>query len=200
MLVTGNEQVWRTVFNKSISQDAWIHLEANKMLCSDTVCVGIVTMYNVTQIVEMCKFLVMPLILGPPGKEWYWKPRMEGTHIDITNKTHDLSLCTQTLEGKICKLQSAVYEPCLLQNGINLCKWVVLPLSYKMMMEVVPQEVCVVTNTAIVPGMIVPFSGCLRNLSSIIWENETFILYPDQEQFVIEHWKPLNFSISTWDF
>lgn len=31
MLMTGNEQVWRTMFNSSVARDAWIHLEATKM-------------------------------------------------------------------------------------------------------------------------------------------------------------------------
>lgn len=35
MLMTGNEQVWRTMFNSSVARDAWIHLEATKMVCND---------------------------------------------------------------------------------------------------------------------------------------------------------------------
>ncbi|XP_063813383.1 uncharacterized protein LOC135051206 [Pseudophryne corroboree] len=57
MLMTGNEQVWRTIFNTSVSRDAWIHLEAAKMICNDTVCQGILTMYNVTKVIQMCNIL-----------------------------------------------------------------------------------------------------------------------------------------------
>lgn len=62
----------------------------------------------------------MPLIIGEPGAQHYWSPEIYGTHIDILNRTHDLSFCENTLEGKICKVQSSVYEPCLLQNTVNV--------------------------------------------------------------------------------
>ncbi|XP_063809101.1 uncharacterized protein LOC135018576 [Pseudophryne corroboree] len=199
MLMTGNEQVWRTIFNTSVSRDAWIHLEAAKMICNDTICQGILTMYNVTKVIQMCKYIVMPLLLGPSGGEWYWFPTMKGEYIDENNRTHDLSICTPTLQGKICRVQSAVYEPCLLENGVNLCKWIVLPLSHTMMMEVAPQEVCLVTDTSAIPGMVVPFSGCISNVSSLTWENETFILYADREEHVTKYWSPQNLSIPQWD-
>lgn len=32
------------------------------------------------------------------------------------------------------------------------------------------------------------------------WENDTFILYADQETHVNVYWNPLNLSIPTWDF
>lgn len=85
MLMTGNEQVWRNIFNSSVPKDAWIHLEASKMICNYTACTGIITMYNVTASNQMCRFIVMPLILGQPGGEWYWFPKMRGEYIDLRN-------------------------------------------------------------------------------------------------------------------
>ncbi|XP_068121684.1 uncharacterized protein [Hyperolius riggenbachi] len=199
-LMTGNEQVWRSVFNSSVPQDWWIHLESEKMICNDTVCTGIIMMYNVTNMSVMCKFVVMPLIMGAPGFQHFWQPEFHGSHVDERNQTHDLSYCDSTLEGTICKLQSAVYEPCLLQNTINVCKWTVLPLNYEMMVEIAPQQICLVTNVSVIPHMVTPFSGCLSNVSSITWHNETFFIAGDRETSVAKCWSPIMPDMPNWDF
>ncbi|XP_066437537.1 uncharacterized protein [Eleutherodactylus coqui] len=199
MLMTGNEQVWRTVFNQTITETDWIQLEAQKMVCNDILCKGTIFIYNVTKKNVMCKFVVLPLLIGVPEDMHFWVPRFNGIYIDDQNRTHDLSLCDDTLEGTICKVQSAVYEPCLLQNTINVCEWTVLPLTFKMMVEIAPQEVCLASNQPVVPGMVVPFSGCLRNVSALVWENETFVLLPEQDKTVAVNWQPLPLNVSNWD-
>ncbi|KAM4694367.1 uncharacterized protein O3C94_004841 [Discoglossus pictus] len=130
-LMTGNEQVWRTVFNDSIDKNDWVHLDAPKMVCNDTNCKDIIVLYNITKISIMCKFIVLPLMMGPPSEVHYWVPTFYGTYIDSRNVTHDLSFCMETLKGKICKIQSSVYEPCLLRNTINVCKWTILLPTYR---------------------------------------------------------------------
>lgn len=200
MLMTGNEQVWRTLLELYIPENSWVHLEAAKLLCNDIICAGKVVHYNVTQSTKMCKYIVLPLLLGFPGEEWYWQPHFNGDYIDSKNKTHDLSNCIETLQGKVCKLQSAVYEPCLLQNTVAVCDFTILhPKQYTMLIEIAPQEVCVVTNTAIVPGMKTPFVGCVANLSAMVWENETFVLYHEIEEQVNLHWQPKEMQVTNWD-
>ncbi|CAJ0933191.1 unnamed protein product, partial [Ranitomeya imitator] len=152
-LMTGNEQIWRTVFNKTIPISSWIKIEAPKMVCSDTTCSGIIQMYNVDDI----QVYSIAIDVGASGNIFFWMPKFNGPYVDNNNKTHDLSICEDTLEGKICRLHSAVYEPCVLQNSINICEFTILPISYKMLVEIAPQEVCVVTNEAIIPKMTVPF-------------------------------------------
>ncbi|CAN2389996.1 hypothetical protein PRIEUP_LOCUS32, partial [Pristimantis euphronides] len=198
-LITGNEWVWRTVFNKTIPGASWVKLEAPKMVCNDTLCSGLLTMYNVTNQQMMCRYVVLPLLLGPPDSQWLWMPKMNGLYIDGQNQTHDLSLCEDTLEGKICRLQSKIYEPCLLQNTVNICEFTILPITFKMLVEIGPQEVCVVTDTPIVPGMTVPYVGCLRNVSTLRWENQTFLLTPDVTVQATVEWKPARLEVENWE-
>ncbi|XP_073445366.1 uncharacterized protein [Dendrobates tinctorius] len=198
-LMTGNELVWRTVFKNTIPKVSWLRIEAPKMLCNDTLCSGLLIVYNVTNQQVMCRFVVMPLLLGIPGQQWLWMPKFNGLYIDKNNRTHDLSLCEDTLEGKICRLQSAVYEPCLLQNTMNVCEFIILPTSYRMLIEIAPQEVCVITDVPIISGMIVPYVGCLRNVTALQWENRTFLLSSDVTTAATIEWEPTTLEINNWE-
>ncbi|XP_077149428.1 uncharacterized protein LOC143812530 isoform X2 [Ranitomeya variabilis] len=198
-LMTGNEGVWRTVFDKTIPGTSWLKIEAPKMLCNDTACQGIINLYNVTNQQIMCRYVVLPLLLGMPGNQWFWMPKMNGLYIDNNNRTHDLSLCEDTLEGNICRLHSAMYEPCLLQGTVNVCEITILPTTFKMLVEIGPQEICVVTDTPVVPGMRIPFVGCLQNVSTLIWENQTFLLTHDKVVQETVRWRPVTLPVNNWD-
>ncbi|KAM5126669.1 uncharacterized protein ACMZJ9_021226 [Mantella aurantiaca] len=168
-LMTGNEQIWRRIFDKSIPKSSWIHLEAQKMTCNDTDCFGIITIYNVTKSTIMCKYVVMPLIIGSSDEQYFWNPVFYCSHIDIYNQIHDLTLCQDTLQGKICKLQSNPYEPYLLQNTVSVCEWNILPITYDYMIEIAPQVICVVTNTPVISGMKHSLGGYCSDITPEAW-------------------------------
>ncbi|KAM5169860.1 uncharacterized protein ACMZJ9_002909 [Mantella aurantiaca] len=199
MLVTGNEEVWRTVFSSLVRTEHWLDIKAPKVMCNDTYCKGRLTLYNVTKSSIMCKYVVLPLLIGPKGDQHFWVPTFNGQVIDNDNRTHDLTFCDDTLEGKICKLQSAVYEPCLLQNTVNKCEWTIMPTSYRWMVEIAPQVICVVTDRPVVPKMRVPFAGCIHNITVLQWENETFMLMPDVLMTYRTHWESTRMDVPTWD-
>ncbi|XP_044143676.1 uncharacterized protein LOC122933012 [Bufo gargarizans] len=199
MLLTGNEEVWRTVFNSFVREKHWLDTKAPKIRCNDTSCTGKLVYYNVTKSNIMCKFVVLPMLKGPEGNQHFWVPTFYGQVIDSNNSTHDLTFCDDTLEGKICKLQSAVYEPCLLQNTVNKCEWAIMPTSYRWMVEVAPQVICVVTDRQVVPKMRVPFAGCIHNITVIQWENETFMLNPDNELSTKVLWQDTALEVPNWD-
>ncbi|XP_071989630.1 uncharacterized protein [Engystomops pustulosus] len=198
-LMTGNEQVWRTVFNNTIPNTSWLKIETSKMICNDTACQGIINIYNVTNQQIMCRYVVLPFILGAPGHQWFWMPKMNGLYLDDNNKTYDLSLCDDTLEGKICRLHSTVYEPCLLQSTVNVCEFTILPTTFKMLVEIGSQEICVITDTPVIAGMQVPFAGCLQNVSTLQWENQTFLLTHDLDIQKTVYWKPNILTTNNWD-
>ncbi|XP_077125206.1 uncharacterized protein LOC143782028 [Ranitomeya variabilis] len=52
----------------------------------------------------MCRYVVLSLMLGLPGNIFFWMPKFNGPYVDNNNKTYDLSICEDTLEGKTCKL------------------------------------------------------------------------------------------------
>ncbi|KAM5164862.1 uncharacterized protein ACMZJ9_007287 [Mantella aurantiaca] len=199
MLMTGNEEVWRTVFSSLVRTEHWLDIKAPKVMCNDTYCKGRLTLYNVTKSSIMCKYVVLPLLIGPKGDQHFWVPTFNGQVIDNDNRTHDLTFCDDTLEGKICKLQSAVYEPCLLQNTVNNCEWTIMPTSYRWMVEIAPQVICVVTDRPVVPKMRVPFAGCIHNITVLQWENETFMLKPDVQMTYRTHWESTRMDVPTWD-
>ncbi|KAM5170509.1 uncharacterized protein ACMZJ9_003402 [Mantella aurantiaca] len=199
MLMTGNEEVWRTVFSSLVRTEHWLDIKAPKVMCNDTYCKGRLTLYNVTKSSIMCKYVVLPLLIGPKGDQHFWVPTFNGQVIDNDNRTHDLTFCDDTLEGKICKLQSAVYEPCLLQNTVNKCEWTIMPTSYRWMVEIAPQVICVVTDRPVVPKMRVPFAGCIHNITVLQWENETFMLMPDVLMTYRTHWESTRMDVPTWD-
>ncbi|KAM5170550.1 uncharacterized protein ACMZJ9_003461 [Mantella aurantiaca] len=205
-LMTGNEQIWRRIFDKSISESSWIHLKAQKMTCNDTDCFGIITIYNVTKSTIMCKYVVMPLIIGLSDEQYFWNPVFYGSHIDIFNQTHDLTLCQDTLQGKICKLQSNTYEPCLLQNTVSVCEWNILPITYDYMIEIAPQVICVVTNTPVISGMkcdlgdryrgLAPWVSKLSSNNTVCSQSKVFMCKISEEKSLVvtylqaDRWRP----------
>ncbi|XP_068096894.1 uncharacterized protein [Hyperolius riggenbachi] len=201
-LMTGNEDVYRSVINTQGSHDTnglWFQTFPEKVVCVDTWCAGTFYVYNVTKQLVMCKFVVLPLMIGTGADLHYWLPTFNGHVIDDDNRTHDLTFCDDTLNGKICKLQSTVYEPCLLQNTVNHCGWTIMPRSYRWMVEIAPQTVCVVTDREVVPKMEVPFVGCIHNISVLVWENETFKLNPDVEKSSTTNWHSTALNVPNWD-
>ncbi|XP_041438795.1 uncharacterized protein LOC121400092 [Xenopus laevis] len=192
LLMTGNEQVWRTVFNRT---QEWIQIYPHQMVCNDTICKGTVILFNITRPTIMCKDIVMPLIISG----YFWQPLFVGAYIDNKNRTHNLENCEDTYNGKVCKLQSSVYEPCLLQNSINQCLWTVLPLSYEWMLEISPQVICVVTNQSVIPKMQTPFVGCIHNVSAFTWQNQTFLLSPNEMINITHIWTPHVLDPPNWN-
>nr|XP_033785967.1 uncharacterized protein LOC117353767 isoform X1 [Geotrypetes seraphini]XP_033785968.1 uncharacterized protein LOC117353767 isoform X1 [Geotrypetes seraphini] len=198
-LLTANEQVWRTVFSDIIRAGHWLQIPSSGIRCEETLCQGYFTIYNVTKQSIMCKYIVMPLLIGSAPNQHFWTPTFYGQVIDMHNRTHDLTFCDNTLSGKVCKLQSAVYEPCLLQNTVNKCEWTIMPITYRYMVEIAPQVVCVVTDQPVIPGMAVPFSGCIHNISVLHWENDTFILTSDVDKDVAIIWNSTKWDVPNWD-
>nr|XP_033776809.1 uncharacterized protein LOC117348606 isoform X1 [Geotrypetes seraphini] len=198
-LLTANEQVWRAVFSDVIRAGHWLQIPSSKIRCEETLCQGYFTIYNVTKQSIMCKYIVMPLLIGSAPNQHFWTPTFYGQVIDMYNRTHDLTFCDNTLSGKVCKLQCAVYEPCLLQNTVNKCEWTIMPITYRYMVEIAPQVVCVVTDQPVIPGMAVPFAGCIHNISVLHWENDTFILTSDVDKNVAIIWNSTKWDVPNWD-
>lgn len=69
-----------------------------------------------------------------------------------------------------------------------------------MMIEVAPQVVCMVTNTPVLSGMLVPFSGCISNLTFLQWFDDSFVLSGEQEVGVRTFWQNTPLTIPNWDF
>lgn len=171
--MSNNELIWRTVFKQWIPTTHWILLSLETVQCTDYYCAGKITHFNVSRPSKlMCKFVGLPIILGEksPFTPEFWLPHFEGMYLDTKNKTHNLDLCSRTMDGVVCGQSSQLYEPCLLEHSVHLCWWTILPSTFSMFIEIEPQHVYVVTsnwNTTQIYNLTTPFSGCLANVTHL---------------------------------
>ncbi|OCT94623.1 hypothetical protein XELAEV_18012306mg [Xenopus laevis] len=152
--------------------------EASKLRCDDNSCQDIFVLYNVTYSERLFQFVMLLLVLGVPTLQQYWFLKIHGEYINETNHTHVLPTFSDTYNGKVCRLTFKVYEPCLLQNTLNVYKWTIMPFTYKMFIETAP--LCFVTNQSVTSYIQLPFSGCITNITHCKWYNDTYILYDDE--------------------
>ena len=83
---------------------------------------------------------ILPILFGE-----YWLPHFTGNYLDVNNCTHLLINCKKDTEGLLCGPTFHMWDPCLLENSINYCEWVIFPKSY--VLEIAPQFVCIVPMT-----------------------------------------------------
>lgn len=64
------------------------------------------------------------------------------------------------------------------EHSVNLQKWTMLPKSFDVFVEISAKPVCMVTDDQNITGMYnltTPFSGCLRNVSYLIWHGQMYL-------------------------
>lgn len=108
LLTVNNHDQWRRHWN--ISSNLWLHLYADKTKCNDTMCSGKWVQYNVFDVVTVCYYHVLPVILQGA----YWTLQLQGDWLDPkTNDTYDLHDCDLMDRGAVCSLRSSYSNPCL---------------------------------------------------------------------------------------
>ncbi|XP_063792850.1 uncharacterized protein LOC134948663 [Pseudophryne corroboree] len=195
-LMTGNIQVYRKMFN--IASELWVRLYGHEVYCTDRWCWGQIETYNITKPKIMCKYFILAVLFTTKaGNSDLWTPQFRGQYIDPNNKTHDLSLCTSTDNGLACPHTTYIPESCQLKNPTSVCNWELHDPKDDIFIEVAPQIVCMITYDKQISQLYQlpnPFSGCLFNVTHLIWKNQTIVFYKDQTDYLDQAFKPLTLS------
>lgn len=196
----GNYRTWMNYFKGLNLESTWFEVPGKEVECEERWCAGRFDVYKVEEVQVMCKLIVMPLLIGKDLPE-FWYPDIYGHYVDTQNMTHDLSLCVKTNKGIVCGRSSPVYELCLLKHQSNICKFQRLPVGVgNRFMEIGTQHICLVTNdqeTMESLNKTAPFSGCVKNVKMLKWQNDTFLFEPDAHRIFNLEWTVDNLTDTT---
>lgn len=169
ILTSNNVHDWRNHWN--MSYGLWLQLMPGKTRCDQNACTGYWKQYNVTNTLRVCRYHVLPLIIG----EYFWNLKVEGDWMDPhTNQTYDLRDCDQTDGGLICTLRNGHTNPCLTKTTA-LCEWT-RHKGEDLMLQVGPHTLCIATLHKHPLLAEEPFSGCLENVHVWTWHNVTWLM------------------------
>ncbi|XP_041849451.1 uncharacterized protein LOC121645122 [Melanotaenia boesemani] len=187
VITTPNPNEWRRLFD--ISDASWLQIKPEQTRCNMTMCTVSWIQWNVTQVITICKFQVLPLIVHNKYMflrtygEWF-SPQ--------TNHTYDLKDCETTDRGQACLLSKGYRDPCF-TGDTALCEWYIEPAS-DMLWQVGPNTLCVATTHNHTQLPTVPFSGCLKGLHLWHWHNVTYRLtnFTTESHLTAVQWKVLH--------
>lgn len=183
---------------KGLTDDGvWFQVKGDKIECEEKWCVGRFEAYRVADVMEMCKIVVMPLVI----KDEFWYPEIYGKYVDKGNRTHDLTLCEGTNKGMVCGRSSPVYEPCLLKYQTSICKMQRTPINVNnRFIEIGPQHICIITNdnrTMSALNKSAPFAGCIKKIKILQWGNDTYLFEPDADKIFSSVYEVHNLTDTT---
>nr|XP_057947625.1 uncharacterized protein LOC131142058 [Doryrhamphus excisus] len=168
-LTSSAVQLWRHLWN--ISDRVWLQVKPSLTQCNETHCQGMWLEVNVTRPMTICRYRILPLIVG---NHYYFLKTHGDWFSPQTNLTYDLEGCDVMDKGTVC-LQMQIYrDPCF-TNDTALCDWNV-EKPEDLLYQVGPHSICVATVNPHPQLPTTPFSGCLWDVHLFTWHNQSFRL------------------------
>lgn len=101
----------------------------------------------------------------------------------------------------VCGRSSPVYEPCLLNYQTSICRLQRTPVNESnRFIEIGPQHTCIITSSNYTMSALnrsAPFSGCIKNIKLLKWDNDTYLFEPDAEKVFSSIYKVSNLTDTT---